>query len=175
MSKTQTKDSTTNDALQVRVPTTNEELMQMSEAEELVTSFITNLEEFLSTPFVQPTALAQNGTPFTILRCGERIGTRVGSDEEISQLLFLITLEGEIEYKTKSGEIKVFNVGDNAVLALTSNRVREKLWGQIRDVINRYGQVSHMAARELKPSKLAASKGLGPTITLCHATQWRAI
>lgn len=152
-------------------------LAEYTDGEAEMLNFIDSMEEFLQTPFVQPTALAQNGTVFTIHKVGTRIGEKVGTNppQEVTQLIYLIELQEPIEYLNKSREHKAFAAGDYVVLALQENKVRKQVWQRIQDVLEKESYIPNMTVKEIRPSKRAAAAGLGPSIGICHKSQWTSL
>lgn len=148
---------------------------RLTDGESDMVEFFETLEEFMTTPYVQLTALAQNGTPFTIVKTHTRIGKHMQTGVEIPQILYLLEMEGDIEYKNKLRETRSFKEGDRAVLAFQENKLRKSIFNRITQTIKDKGPIHHMALREVRPSRMAAAQGKGPSVTFCHSSQWKSL
>lgn len=162
----------------------------LTKEEEEIVNYIGDIEEFLNTPFAQITAVAQAGTPFTILKTGTRwtkhltqkyshdyhdISLR-GQPLDVEQLLYYIQFEKDIEYFNKQREKRSFKKDDFALLALNNNPVRLKVFEKITELLDRNDMpLRQMCLKEVPASATNKAKGYGPSVTVCHMTQWKSL
>lgn len=147
----------------------------LTDGEVEIIEYFNDLNEFLETPFVQPRAIAQSATAYTIIKAGRRTGKRVDNDEDVEQFVYLVELEDDIKYTNNARQHKAFNKGDRAIIALQVNNIRQQNHDKIKGLLEKYSSLPHMTAREIAPSGVKAAKGWGPSVALCHKTQWREL
>lgn len=146
-----------------------------NEAEIEIAEFFGELEEWLNTPFVQPSAIAEEGVPFTIYKASRRWAKKVDAkneDDMVEQFMYLVTIDKDFFYTTKSREPKAFNKGDYAILSYSVNSIREKSHDKIMQVLEQTGTPIPNMTLRFVPAK---RKGHSPSVTLCHITSWRSL
>lgn len=144
-------------------------------AEKEMVAYLHDFNELLETPFVQARAIAQTGTPFTIVRAGEREAENIDTGELEKQLFLFVALEAPLTYKNNAREERSFAAGENVIVSLKLNAIRSTILSKIEELVEAHGSIPHMTCRELPPSTKAKGKGWSPAVTICHVSQWEAL
>lgn len=148
--------------------------LALTDGEAGLIQFFDEMDEFLETPFCQPSALAESGVPFTILKAATRIGTKMETEEEVEQFVYKCELENDLSYVTRAKEKREFKAGDAIIVALQTNAIRTRIHDEILHHLQTQERIPHMALKFVAPSRKSAAKGFAPPIRLCHVSQWEA-
>ena len=151
------------------------DLAPATTAEREAIAYFNDLNEQLETPFAQPRAIAERGTPFTVLRIGEREAENIDTGELERHLFLLVEFEAELVYKNNAREERSFAKGDRAIVSLRLNPIRSEISRNIAALLQAHGAIPHMTCREVPLTQKAKGKGHSPAITICHVSQWEAL
>jgi hypothetical protein len=125
-------------------------------------------------PFSFNRALARSGAAFSVTGIGDRTGTApkgsVREGQAVSQIAFDIKLQDGYVYTDDVGEDRTFSPGDEQVLLLDRNPIRERDAVRLASLIKEYGEVTNLALQEF-PTKVKGQTAHG----IVHRSDWKTL
>lgn len=115
----------------------------------------------LETPFVSAREMANAGTLFTILDAAYGEVEAIGdAGRMVPQTIFMIALQGDIQYTNSKGDLREYGQGDVVLLAQGRNKVRDQWFDIAKEAKANGERLPNFQAYE-RPSKTA---GFSPAV-----------